>query len=411
MKIGLYIEHGVGNGVGGAELMMAYLASCWSQAHDVDLVHHRPPLTRERIQAFTTDDLTRVAIRCVPRDPVASPFKDPVRRYRSARDWHTGLSDRYDLFVACTHWLPPFSHAPNGVLLVLFPFYVRPHDTAEMTSLPPWKRTLSRAYHDFEWRQRMGSYGRHIAISEYSQLWTRRRWGIDPQVIWPPVDVSVPAADKRDLVLSIGRFSTMAHTKKQLEMMRLFARLHEAPLARWRYACVGGLNARPENFAYFNDVKKAGAGASTIVEANVDRKHLAELLGSARIFWHATGLDEDTDRHPELAEHFGICTVEAMAAGAVPVVINKGGQPEIVEHGVNGFVWNTAEEMARYTTLLAEDQALWATMSAAARARAQMFSRDRFVRDMSHVCGVRVEATGGPHPSACQSPAAPMPAR
>jgi hypothetical protein len=52
VKIGLYIEHGVGNGVGGAELMMAYLASQWSSEHDVDLVHHRPPLTRERIASF-----------------------------------------------------------------------------------------------------------------------------------------------------------------------------------------------------------------------------------------------------------------------------------------------------------------------------------------------------------------------
>jgi glycosyltransferase involved in cell wall biosynthesis len=411
MKIGLYIEHGVGNGVGGSELMMAYLASCWSRAHDVDLVHHRPPLTRERIQAFTTDDLTRVAIRCVPRDAVPASPRGPVRRYRSARDWHAGISDRYDLFVACTHWQPPFNHARNGVLLVLFPFYVRPHDTADMDILPAWKRPLSRAYHDLEWRHRMASYGRHIAISEYSRLWTRRRWSVDPQVIWPPVDVAVPDADKRDLVLSIGRFSTMAHTKKQLEMMRLFVRLQGTSLAGWRYACVGGLNARPENLEYFNAVKSAGAGASTLVDANLDRERIAELLASARIFWHATGLDEDTDRHPELAEHFGISTVEAMAGGAVPVVINKGGQPEIVEHGISGFVWNTPDEMVRYTTLLAEDDGLWAAMSAAARVRARMFSRERFVGDMSQACGVRLEAMGGPHASACHSPATPLSAQ
>ena len=47
MRIGIYIEHGEGNGVGGAELKMAYLASAWSRVHHVDLIHHRPPLTRE----------------------------------------------------------------------------------------------------------------------------------------------------------------------------------------------------------------------------------------------------------------------------------------------------------------------------------------------------------------------------
>src|SRR3982074_2007834 len=63
LKIALYIEHGVGNGVGGAELMMANLAGAWSAQHDVDLVHHRPPLTRERLSAFCADDLSRVQIR------------------------------------------------------------------------------------------------------------------------------------------------------------------------------------------------------------------------------------------------------------------------------------------------------------------------------------------------------------
>ena len=54
-------------------------------------------------------------------------------------------------------------------------------------------------------------------------------------------------------------------------------------------------------------------------------------------------------------EHFGITTVEAMAAGCVPVVINKAGQREIVEDGVSGFLWNTWGELKDRTQLLAED--------------------------------------------------------
>src|SRR5205814_4676969 len=132
----------------------------------------------------------------------------------------------------------------------------------------------------------------------------------------------------------------------------------------WTYACVGGLNAREENHAYFERVRELGRGLSTLVEANLGRERLRELFGRARIFWHATGLGDDTDAHPELAEHFGISTVEAMAAGAVPVVINKGGQPEIVQHGVNGFVWNTLDELKNYTQQIAEDPALRSRMSA-----------------------------------------------
>src|SRR5207248_6507126 len=112
------------------------------------------------------------------------------------------------------------------------------------------------------------------------------------------------------------------------------------------------------------------------------RERLRELFGRARIFWHATGLGDDTDAHPELAEHFGISTVEAMAAGCVPVVINKGGQPEIVEHGKSGFVWNTLDELKQYTQLLADDPSLWKQMSAAARERARGFARERFIEKM-----------------------------
>jgi glycosyltransferase involved in cell wall biosynthesis len=103
------------------------------------------------------------------------------------------------------------------------------------------------------------------------------------------------------------------------------------------------------------------------VEANLAREDLRALFQRAKIFWHGTGLNDPTRSHPELAEHFGMATVVSMAAGCVPVVINKGRQPEIVEHGINGFVWNTIDELKTYTHTLAEDPALWVRMSDAAK--------------------------------------------
>jgi glycosyltransferase involved in cell wall biosynthesis len=388
MRIGLYIEHGDGNGVGGAELMMAHLASAWSRAHEVHLIHHRPPLTKERIASFSTDDYSRVIVRCLPRDEEPQAFTNPFHRYGAARDWHRGLSEGYDLFVNCTHWLPAFCHARVGALLVLFPFYVRPGESPQMRALPRWKQLRHGAYHDIEWQRRLATYQHRFAISEFTRDWTERRWGINCRIVHPPVDVNFGHRSKEQLVLSVGRFSTKAHTKKQLEMMQSFCEMHRGFMAGWTYACVGGLNARVENHTYFERVRQAGAGASTLVEANLDRARVKNLFERARIFWHATGLGEDPDAHPELAEHFGIATVEAMAAGCVPVVINRGGQPEIVQHGVTGFVWNTLDELRTYTQLLAEDHALWTRMSAAARARAHEFSRERFVDQLSRACGV-----------------------
>jgi hypothetical protein len=55
--------------------------------------------------------------------------------------------------------------------------------------------------------------------------------------------------------------------------------------------------------------------------------------------WHATGYGFDAEQYPAKQEHFGMTTVEAMSAGAVPVVLNTGGQREIVTHGDDGFLW------------------------------------------------------------------------
>lgn len=67
---------------------------------------------------------------------------------------------------------------------------------------------------------------------------------------------------------------------------------------------------------------------------NLTNSDILKLYGEASIFWHACGLGE---KDPHLVEHFGMTTVEAMQNYCVPIVIDGGGQKEIVEHGVSGF--------------------------------------------------------------------------
>jgi glycosyltransferase involved in cell wall biosynthesis len=387
MRIGIYIEHGAGDGVGGAELAMAFLASEWSHCHSVDLIHHRPPLTRERLSAFTIDDLSRVTIRCLPRDVVPSDVRNPIRRYRAARQWHRNVSDGYDVFVNCTHWLPCFNRARIGILLVLFPMYVRPEHSIEVQHLPRWKQMRHAAYFGTEWSRRLNTYGHLTAISEFARQWTSTRWGIGCDIVYPPVNVDFVQVEKEPLVLSVGRFSTLAHTKKQLEMVYAFREL-EREGTGWTYACVGGLNSRKENQDYFDRVTAAARDSRVRVAANVPHIETRGLYQRARVFWHSTGFNDPTEIRPELAEHFGIATAEAMAAGCVPVVVNKGGQPEIVQHGLNGFVWNSLDELKGFTRLLMNEPELWARMSKAARQRAQRFSRQEFLREMSHRAGI-----------------------
>lgn len=47
-------------------------------------------------------------------------------------------------------------------------------------------------------------------------------------------------------------------------------------------------------------------------------------------------------------EPFGMVVIEAMACGTPVVAMNRGAMPEIIEHGVNGFLANTVEEFEEY---------------------------------------------------------------
>jgi glycosyltransferase involved in cell wall biosynthesis len=114
------------------------------------------------------------------------------------------------------------------------------------------------------------------------------------------------------------------------------------------------------------------------VRANAPRQLVEELFATSSVFWVATGLGEDDQQAPWVFEHFGITTVEAMAAGCVPVVIDKAGQREIVRHGTDGYRWTTLDELEAWTRQLAGDDGLRDRLATAAVERAGAFSEEAF---------------------------------
>jgi glycosyltransferase involved in cell wall biosynthesis len=153
---------------------------------------------------------------------------------------------------------------------------------------------------------------------------------------------------------------------------------NEMSLDGWQYVLAGSIGDSPDDLAYAGAVREAARDKPVSIASNATRPALLELYARSKIFWHAAGF-LNTANHPELNEHFGMTTVEAMSAGCVPVVVNRGGQPEIVEHGVSGFLWNTLDELRQFTRQLAGDDALWARMSQASRDRARQFDRAHYV--------------------------------
>lgn len=384
LKIGIYNEP-IGTGIGGSENMVAVLAEALAREHQVELLHHILALNGEKFSEVSGTDLSNVRLRYVEPDYNSIQyFRNPWRRYQASLKWHATLSKPYDVFVAVVHEMPPFCHAPKGVLLVLFPMRAAPYlqPSNELLKRSTLRRRIENEYQEWEWRKRMESYQVKMAISDFSRTWTRQRWGINCEIVYPPVGNHFRRVEKENLVLSVGRFAMKGegHTKKQVEMLTTFRQMEEEGLRGWEYFCVGGLRDSPESHDYFENLCDIGSVCRATLIANIESDKLKSLYERAGIFWHAAGYGEDENAHPELAEHFGISTVEAMAAGCVPVVINKGGQREVVRHGVDGFLWNTLEELKEYTGLLAHDGRMLARMSEAARERAAFFSREEFVK-------------------------------
>ncbi|WP_261557934.1 glycosyltransferase [Frankia tisae] len=222
-----------------------------------------------------------------------------------------------------------------------------------------------------------------MANSQFTQGWIRRLWKRDADVLFPPIQVQRlhPAPAREKAVITVGRFFApgLGHAKRQLEMVQWFGELYRAgDLPGWTMHVVGG--CEDSQLPYLELVRAAGAGLPVRIHPNAPRAQVEHLLSTSSVFWSATGYGEDDRRRPWTAEHFGMTTVEAMAGGCVPVVIDRAGQREIVRHGVDGYRWTGPEQVASFTRRLAAEDGLRGRLAAAAIERAQTFSDDAFAR-------------------------------
>lgn len=219
--------------------------------------------------------------------------------------------------------------------------------------------------------------------SRYTQKWVKRYWNRDSSLLYPPIDVfNLRPREKQNIILSVGRFFDGHHNKKHLEMITAFKEMCDEGLKGWKLVLVGGTHKEHIHQAYLHRLIQASEGYPISILTNIPFAELKELYGISKLYWHATGLHEDESKAPERFEHFGISTVEAMAAGCVPIVIGKAGQTEIITHGRNGLLWKRLEELKRYSLKLISNEASRQDLALSAMARSQHFSRQAFERNL-----------------------------
>ncbi len=94
-------------------------------------------------------------------------------------------------------------------------------------------------------------------------------------------------------------------------------------------------------------VKKYGLEGSLVLTGKLPREKVREYLWATDVYVS-----------PTKYEAFGIATLEALATGVPVVVDGYGGVRDYVEHGKNGFLAGSTEEIVKYAKLLLEDEGL-----------------------------------------------------
>lgn len=224
-----------------------------------------------------------------------------------------------------------------------------------------------------------------VCNSQFTKKFVDWTYGINSQVLYPPVDIeNFISGKKENLIFSVGRFFVKPHNKKHEEMIKLFKKMIDDGLKGWKLVLLGGI--APEHEKDLSALKKLTIDYPIEVITNGGFEDLKKYYSRAKIFWHAAGFGEDLEKYPEKAEHFGISTVEAMAAGCVPVVFKGGGQTEIVTDGTNGFLWESEKEWAEKTLQLISDQKLMEKTALNAKLKSQEFSKEKFFELLQKIC-------------------------
>jgi glycosyltransferase involved in cell wall biosynthesis len=216
-----------------------------------------------------------------------------------------------------------------------------------------------------------------ICNSNFTKATIDREFGVDSLVIYPPVDVGqIKPMRKEDMILSVGRFSQLKQTKGQDVLIKSFIKLVSGGLSGWKLVVAGGVEVGVSD--YIDKLTKLSEGYSIEIVKSPDFKTIKELYGKTKIFWSGAGYGEDESKNPEKVEHFGITVVEAMAAGAVPVIFSAGGHKETVESGVNGYLWKSPADLISKTRSIISDSGLRRKLAESAKQRSEKYSYSEF---------------------------------
>ena len=200
-------------------------------------------------------------------------------------------------------------------------------------------------------------------------------------VVYPPCPAPrLVATAKKPMILGVGRFFVEGHAKRQDLMIQAFKTLH-ATHPEASLHLVGSLPPDPACHKYLLRLRRQAEGLPVFFHINAAAPDLAQLYASASLYWHLAGYGVEQALTPHRCEHFGGTVVEAMAAGCIPLVVNRGGPAEIVGEGEAGLVFEDLDKLValsdRLLSLPAEAPELETRRQAAVTA-SRRYTPERF---------------------------------
>lgn len=361
MSIAIY-DHGL-HFIGGGQKYVATIASLLQNEFDITFIANKPVAVSDleswyglnlsgcKIKIMPLAFYEKRGMQCIDSSIIVEDMENPFDEI--ARE-----SKNYDIFINANQLEKVKPLSPISVFFCHFPNTFRNRHFA------------------------VDDYTFIIANSQFTVKWLEKRWNLQPTfLLYPPVEMATVKVPKEKIILAVGQFEA-GGTKKQIELIKAFRSLrgdYPEEFQGWRLILAG--SSIPKN-PYLKTVQNLLKQDSRAIElkVNADFDEVKSLYAKASIFWHGCGLGEV---NPQRFEHFGMATVEAMQNSCAPIVFNGGGQPEIVEHGRSGFVFNTVEELCQHSHQLIVNPDLLAELQAGAQQRSQNFRLAHFEKKVN----------------------------
>lgn len=349
MKIGIYSPYL--SILGGGERYLLNIAEVLSQHHEVYLLSQQS--IKEKSKAIFDISLSRVQFL-----PETFLKKTALEKYILLR--------KFDVFFYMTDGSLFLPSLKRNFLIIQSPIHIPKMTYLNRLKLINWKI---------------------LCYSQFMQKIIEDTLNKKADILSPCINLQKFKNDfsqKQNIILTVGRFFPYPHNKKQDLLVEVFKRNYQKYFKGWKFIIAGGLT-EVGGKEVLDSLEKKAQGLPIEIITNPSFNQLVDFYKNAKLYWHAAGFAEDIDKHPERVEHFGITTLEAMAASAVPLVFAAGGQKDIIDDGDSGYLWKSEKELVHKTYQLITSDKLLNELSKHALVRATEFTCRKFYEKVESI--------------------------